>query len=185
MKKMNTGDTIATANFSIDAAHSDISFSVRHLMITQIKGFFARFSGRMVSNAPDFSDARIHVDIEAASIQTNHPERDQHLRGEDFFSVDLYPLIHFQSSTLIHVTASNYLLNGYLTLRGIREPIQLQARFHGKSVDQQGEVKYGFELTGQISRKDFGLFWDDLTSAGGIIVDDLIQLHMNIQLIRN
>jgi polyisoprenoid-binding protein YceI len=70
-------------------------------------------------------------------------------------------------------------------LRGIREPIQLQVRFNGKSVDQQGEVKYGFELTGQISRKDFGLFWDDLTSAGGIIVDDLIQLHMNIQLIRN
>jgi polyisoprenoid-binding protein YceI len=182
---MSTGGTIPATKYSIDTAHSDISFSVRHLMITQIKGFFARFQGTMQSNAPDFSDASIQVEIDADSIHTNHPNRDQHLRGEDFFAVDQYPLIHFQSSTLIQVTASNYLLNGLLTVRGIREPIQLQVRFNGKSVDQQGEVKYGFELTGQISRKDFGLFWDDLTSAGGIIVDDLIQLHMNIQLIRN
>jgi|694.fasta_scaffold10845_12 polyisoprenoid-binding protein YceI len=185
MKKIEHSGTIYTATYAIDQAHSDISFSVRHLMITRIRGFFASFEGWMESNAADFSDAFIKVVIDAGSIQTNHAQRDQHLRGEDFFAVDHYPNIIFQSSTLIHLTETNYLLNGNLTIRDIREPIQLQVRFLGKSVDQEGEVKYGFELSGQISRKEYGLFWDDLTSAGNIIVDDLISLHMNIQLIRN
>ncbi|MFN5691047.1 MAG: YceI family protein [Bacteroidota bacterium] len=185
MKKIEHSGTIQTATYTIDQAHSDISFSVRHLMITRIRGFFANFEGWMDSNAADFSDAFIKVVIDAGSVHTNHPQRDQHLRGDDFFAVDQYPVILFQSSTLIHLTESNYLLNGNLTIRDIREPIQLQVRFLGKSVDQEGEVKYGFELSGQISRKDFGLFWDDLTSAGNIIVDDLINLQMNIQLVRN
>lgn len=185
MKNRQQNGTISKTIYTIDAAHSDISFLVRHLMITHVRGFFSHFEGTMESNSADFSDATIRVLIDAGSIQTNNRARDQHLRGEDFFFVDKFPRIFFQSSTLIHLTASNYLLNGMLTIRDITEPIQLEVRFLGKSVDQLGEVKYGFELFGQISRKDFGLFWDDLTTAGGVIVDDIIRLHMNIQLLRD
>jgi polyisoprenoid-binding protein YceI len=185
MKNREQNGTISKVIYTIDTAHSDITFSVRHLMISHVRGFFAHFEGMMESNSADFSDANIRVLIDAESIHTNNFARDQHLRGEDFFYVDKYPRIFFQSSTLIHLTESNYLLNGMLTIRDISEPIQLQVRFLGKSVDQLGEVKYGFELVGQIRRKDFGLFWDNLTTAGGIIVDDIIRLHMNIQLMRD
>jgi len=185
MNKMNAGGTLNATTYSIDTAHSDVSFSVRHLMITQIKGLFTRFEGSMASSYPDFSDARIQVQIDAGSILTNHPDRDQHLRGEDFFAVDRFPFIRFQSSSLLQFNESDFLLNGFLTIRDIREAIQLKVKFHGKSVDQYGAVKYGFELTGEISRKDFGLFWDDLTAVGGIIIADTIYLHMNIQLLKN
>lgn len=185
MKKMKDVGTLSATTYSIYTAHSDVSFSVRHLMITQIKGYFTRFEGSMESSYPDFSDARIEVQIDAGSILTNHPDRDQHLRGEDFFAVDRFPFIRFQSSSLLRLNEYNFMLNGFLTIRDIRESIQLQVKFHGKSVDREGEVKCGFELSGQISRKDFGLFWDDLTAVGGIIIDDTIHLHMNIQLLKN
>jgi polyisoprenoid-binding protein YceI len=101
MKKLKAGGTLNETTFSIDTALSDVSFSVSHPMITQIKGFFTRFEGSIASSYPNFSDARIQVQIDAGSILTNHPDRDQHLRAEDFSAVDRFPFIRFQSSSLL------------------------------------------------------------------------------------
>lgn len=178
---MKTNITRATT-YQIDTAHSEIAFSVKHLMITSIRGMFTEFEGRVVAGGPDFSDADIRVEISASSLQTQHLQRDAHLKGEDFFDVASFPIIIFQSTTFIQINPTHYLLNGILTIRDIQEPVQLKVFYKGKSIDMQGEVKYGFELEGIISRKDFGLWWNQQTASGNLLIADEVNLLLNIQL---
>lgn len=173
------------ATYLIDPSHSEIAFSVKHLMITHIRGFFAQFEGTLDSRQADFTDASIRVVIDVNSLYTNHPQRDAHLKSDDFFAAAAFPVIEFQSTTFIKINATHYLLNGFLKIRDIQEPVQLKTHFRGKGLDNNGDVKYGFELDGQISRKEFGLFWNQLTAAGNGLISDDVHLHMNIQLLRN
>ncbi|MEI8110064.1 MAG: YceI family protein [Chitinophagia bacterium] len=169
-------------NYQIDVAHSHIGFSVKHLMITSIRGIFTQFEGKVVAGRPDFTDANIRVEIASNSLQTQQIDRDAHLKGEDFFDVARFPKIIFQSSTFIQITPAHYLLNGTLTIRDIQEPVQLKVFYRGKSVDMKGDVKHGFELEGTISRNEFGLFWNQLTASGSVLIADEVNLHLNIQL---
>ncbi|MBU3744398.1 MAG: YceI family protein [Sediminibacterium sp.] len=178
---MKTKITKATT-YQIDATHSEIAFSIKHLMITSIRGVFTQFEGKVVAGSPDFTDADIRVEIATNSLQTQHLQRDAHLKGDDFFDVAKFPSIIFQSATFIQISPTHYLLNGMLTIRDIQEPVQLKVFYRGKSIDMQGDVKYGFELEGSLSRKDFGLFWNQQTSSGNWLIADEVQLHLNIQL---
>lgn len=178
---MKTKITKATT-YQIDTTHSEIAFSIKHLMITSIRGIFTHFEGTVVTGSADFTDANIRVEIAANSLQTQHLERDAHLKGEDFFDVARFPKIVFQSSTFIKINPSHYLLNGMLTIRDIQEPVQLKVFYRGKSIDMQGDVKYGFELEGSLSRKEFGLFWNQQTSSGNLLIADEVNLHLHIQL---
>lgn len=178
---MRTKTTKATT-YQIDVAHSEIAFSIKHLMITSIRGMFTQFEGRVIASSAGFSDADIRVEIAADSLYTQHPQRDAHLKGKDFFDVATFPKILFQSATFIQISPTHYLLNGILTIRDIQEPIQLKVFYRGKSIDMNGNVKHGFELEGTISRNEFGLFWNQQTTSGILLIADEVNLHLNIQL---
>lgn len=172
------------ATYKIDAAHSDITFKVKHLMITNVTGNFTQFDATMESEAADFSDAKISFEADTDSISTNNEQRDGHLKGEDFFAADKFPKISFVSTSFKKTNDSEYLLTGDLTLRGVSKPVQLAVEYGGTMTDPHGQVKSGFEIDGKINRKDFGLTWSAVTEAGGVMLSDEVKLHLAVQMIK-
>ncbi len=170
--------------YKIDTAHSEISFKVKHLMITHVTGSFQKFDAIMESSADDFSDAKISFDAEADSISTNNEQRDTHLKSDDFFSAAQFPKISFVSSAFTKKSGSDYSLKGDLTIKGITKPVELAVDFGGAVTDPYGQNKAGFEITGKISRAAFGLTWSAATEAGGVVVGDEIKLNLSVQMIK-
>ena len=171
------------STYKIDAAHSDITFKVKHMMITNVSGSFTKFDATMESEAADFSDAKISFDADVDSITTNNEQRDGHLKSDDFFAVEKFPKLSFVSKSLAK-KGDDYVLTGDLTLRGTTKTIELAVEFGGTMTDPYGQVKSGFEINGKINRKDFGLTWGAVTEAGGVVVSDEVKLHMNVQMIK-
>ena len=141
--------------FTIDAAHSEITFKVKHLMITNVTGNFKHFTGSLVSDAPDFSDAKINFEATIDSINTNNEQRDGHLKSPDFFDAEQFPTLNFHSTSFKHNGGKDFELLGNLTLRGVTKLITLAVTYGGTATDPYGQVKSGFEITGSINRKDF------------------------------
>ena len=171
------------STYKIDAAHSDITFKVKHMMITNVSGSFTKFDATMESEAADFSDAKISFDADVDSITTNNEQRDGHLKSDDFFAAEKFPKLSFVSKSLAK-KGDDYVLTGDLTLRGTTKTIELAVEFGGTMTDPYGQVKSGFEINGKINRKDFGLTWGAVTEAGGVVVSDEVKLHMNVQMIK-
>ena len=171
------------ATYKIDTAHSDITFKVKHLMITNVTGSFTKFDATMESEAADFSDAKISFEADTNSISTNNEQRDGHLKGDDFFAADKFPKILFTSSSLV-TKGDDYTLTGDLTIRDTTKPVELAVEFGGTMTDPYGQVKSGFEISGKINRKDFGLTWGAVTEAGGVVVSDEVKLHLAVQMIK-
>jgi polyisoprenoid-binding protein YceI len=165
-----------TTKWTIDPAHSDIQFKVKHLGMFNVTGTFKKFEGDVVSEHEDFSDAIINFIIHTNSIDTNQPDRDTHLKSDDFFSVEKYPHITFKG------TYNNDTLSGNLTINDVTKPVTLNAELTGVGKGRFGETRAGFEVDGKINRKDFGLVWNLLMESGGIVVGEEIKLHFNIQL---
>jgi polyisoprenoid-binding protein YceI len=178
-KKQNTMST-----YKIDAAHSDITFKVKHLMITNVTGSFTKFDATMESEAPDFSDAKISFEADTASITTHSEQRDQHLQGDDFFAAEKFPKITFKSKSLTKKDVTEYTLTGDLTIRDVTKTIELAVEYGGTMTDPYGQVKAGFDVSGKINRKDFGLTWGAVTEAGGVVVSDDVKLHGSVQMIK-
>ncbi len=172
------------STYKIDTAHSEVTFKVKHLMITNVTGSFTQFDATLESAAADFSDAKISFEAEVNSISTNNEQRDGHLKSEDFFAADTFPKLSFVSSSFQKLTDTEYALNGDLTIRGITKPVQLAVEYGGTMTDPYGQVKAGFEIGGKINRKDFGLVWSATTEAGGIVVSDEVKLHLAVQMIK-
>jgi polyisoprenoid-binding protein YceI len=172
------------ATFKIDAAHSEITFKVKHLMITNVTGNFNNFTATLESNAPDFSDATISFEADVDSINTNNEQRDGHLKSADFFDAANFPKLSFTSTSFKHLSGEAFELQGNLTIRGISKPVTLAVEYGGTATDPYGQVKSGFEIGGIINRKDFGLVWSATTEAGGIVVSDEVKLHLNVQMIK-
>ena len=173
------------STYKIDPTHSEITFKVKHMMITNISGSFTKFDATMESDAADFSDAKISFEADVNSINTNNEQRDGHLKSDDFFAAEKFPKLAFQSSKLVKKGDDKYVLTGNLTLRGTTKEVELAVEFGGTMTDPYGQVKSGFEINGTINRKDFGLTWDALTEAGGIVVSNEVKLHLNVQMIKN
>ncbi len=171
------------STYKIDAAHSDITFKVKHMMITNVSGSFTKFDATMESEAADFSDAKISFEADTDSINTNNEQRDGHLKSDDFFAAEKFPKLSFVSSSLVK-KGDDYVLTGDLTLRGTSKAIELAVEFGGTMTDPYGQVKSGFEINGKINRKDFGLTWGAVTEAGGVVVSDEVKLHLNVQMIK-
>ncbi|MEN9684307.1 MAG: hypothetical protein RLZZ28_93 [Bacteroidota bacterium] len=171
------------ASYKIDASHSEITFKVKHMMITNVSGSFTQFDATMETEAADFSDAKISFEADVNSVTTNSEQRDGHLKSDDFFAADKFPKISFQSTGLSK-KGDEYELGGNLSIRGITQPVHLKVEFGGTMTDPYGQVKSGFEINGKINRKDFGLGWGAVTEAGGIVVSDEVKLHMNVQMIK-
>ncbi len=172
------------ATYKIDAAHSEITFKVKHLMITNVTGNFNKFDATLESSKEDFTDAKISFEADVDSISTNNEQRDGHLKSEDFFAAEKFPKLSFVSSSFNKVSGDEYKLAGTLTLRGVSKPIELSVEYGGAATDPYGQVKSGFEISGKINRKDFGLVWTATTEAGGIVVSDEVKLNLSVQMIK-
>lgn len=165
--------------WKVDTGHSSVGFKIRHMAIANVTGAFQNFDGMVQSTGPDdFEAAAIDFEIRADSLTTNNTERDAHLRSGLFFDVEQFPVISFKG--MLH--GDN--LSGDLTIRNVTRAVSLEAIFTGSGQGRFGEARAGFELTGKINRKDFGLTWSMLTEAGSLIVGEDVKLEMNIELIR-
>jgi len=174
--------TATQTKWGIDTTHSEVQFKVKHLVISTVTGSFKKFDGEVKSDGDDFDNAQVNFKIDVNSIDTNQADRDGHLKSEDFFAAAQYPTITFAQGTLKKVSGSDYKLVGNLTVRDITRPVELDVEFGGIVKDPWGNIKAGFELTGKINRKEFGLTWSALTEAGGMVVGDDVKLHINIEL---
>ena len=170
------------ATWIVDPAHSEVQFKVKHLMINTVTGEFSSYRATLVSDAPDLSDAHITFEADVNSINTRNEMRDGHLKSDDFFGADTFPTMSFSSSSFQPKGDGKYEMVGNLTIRDVTKQIVLDVEYGGEMVDFYGNTKAGFEIAGTINRKEFGLAWDAVTEAGGIVVSDAVKLAMNLQL---
>lgn len=174
--------TTAQTQWTLDSAHSEIGFKVRHLVITNVSGKFDSFEGSVTSSSEDFADAQINFSADINSINTGNEQRDGHLKSDDFFNAEQFPKLTFTSTSFKKVSGEQYKLEGHMTIRDITKPVILDVEFGGTIVDPWGNLKAGFEINGKINRKDFNLKWDALTETGGAVVSDEVKLHIHIEL---
>lgn len=172
------------ATYKIDSTHSEITFKVKHLMITNVTGHFTQFDGTLESDKEDFSDAKVTFEADAASVNTNNEQRDAHLKSDDFFNAEQFPKLKFESTSIDKKDDEHYKLQGNLTIRDITKPITLDVEYGGTTVDPWGQTKAGFEITGKINRKDYGLKWNAMTETGGFVVSDDVRLLVNAQMVK-
>lgn len=166
-------------HWKIDAAHSHISFKVKHMMISTVTGQFEDFEASVIADSDDFINADFSFTGKTASINTKNSDRDSHLKSEDFFNVEKYPEMTFKSTSF-----DGRKMVGDLTIREVTKEITLDVDFNGIAVDHLGQTKAGFEMTGNISRKDFNLTWNAVTEAGSIVVSDAVKLIIDLQFIK-
>jgi len=171
------------ATYKIDVAHSDIQFKVKHLMINTVTGQFNTFDAGLTAEKEDFSDAQVWFNAEVNSINTRIEQRDNHLKSDDFFNAEKYPQIIFSNGTLLK-SGDGYILRGDLKIRDITQSIELNVDYMGMMVDPWGQTKIGFEAEGVIKHKSFGLAWDAVTEAGGVVVSDNVKLQLNVQFVK-
>lgn len=168
----------------LDPTHAEVSFKVKHLVISSVTGYFRAFEGTVTTDSEDdFSNAEVSFSIDTASIDTNQEQRDEHLRSADFFDAEKNPKITFVSTSL-EKKGDDFALTGDLTVSGTTLPVTFDVEFGGIAVDGYGNVKAGFDVTGKISRKAFGLTWSAVTEAGAIVVGDDIKLAANLQFVK-
>lgn len=169
------------ASWVLDPMHSEIQFKVKHLVISTVTGSFGKYEASFNSEKDDFSDAQISFSADVNSISTNNEQRDAHLKSDDFFNAEQYPQLKFTSKELIKTADGEYKLSGELTIRDITKTIELDVEYGGTMVDPYGNTKVGFEVSGKINRKEFGLKWDAVTEAGGAVVSDQVKIIANVQ----
>ncbi|HKO81278.1 MAG TPA: YceI family protein [Chitinophagaceae bacterium] len=177
-----TKNANATTTWVIDPLHSEVMFKVKHLVISTVTGSFSKFEGTAVTTEDSFENADINFEIDVNSIYTGQEQRDGHLKNGDFFEAETFPKITFQSVSFIKTGAGNYILTGNLTLKGVTKEITLDAEYGGIQKDFHGNIKAGFEVSGIINRKEFGLSYNSLTETGGLALGENVKLSANIQL---
>lgn len=165
----------------VDNLHSEVHFKVKHLVISTVTGAFKTFSGHATTAEDGFENAQIQFEIDVNSVDTNQEARDEHLRNSDFFEVSAYPKITFVSTSFKKSGEDVYQLVGDLTMKGVTKAITLEAEYGGSEKDQYGNTKVGFEVTGTINRKEFGLTYNALTETGGLALGENIKVVANIQ----
>lgn len=175
---------MATTTWNIDNAHSEIHFKIKHMVISTVTGMFKEFSATAETEGDDFTTAKINFEAKVASIDTGVADRDAHLQSDDFFNAEQYPVLKFESSSLTKKNDSEYTLKGDLTIRDVTKTIELDVEYGGTTKDPWGMQRAGFEITGKINRKDFGLKWSQLTEAGGMVVSDEVKLLLNAEMVK-
>ena len=170
----------AAKTFAIDKAHSEAIFQVRHL-VTKVRGRFTDLGGEITFDEASPGQSTVTFTIQAATIDTGTPDRDAHLRSEDFFHVEKYPVITFASTAITPLGRNAYEVTGDLAMRGVTKRITLPVTFLGKAKDPWGNEKIGFETETTINRKDYGLVWNAALETGGFLVGDEVKISVSIQ----
>ncbi len=173
---------LATGTWTIDPAHSEIGFSVRHLMVSKVKGTFKTFEGT-ITVPEDASAASVEVKVDMASVDTGEENRDGHLRSGDFFSTEEFPHMTF-SSTSVKKAGSDYQLEGELGIHGVTKPVTLDVEFNGVGPDPWGGVRAGFSAVTEISRKEFGIDIEMPLDGGGVVIGDKVKIILEVEAIR-
>lgn len=182
---LSAGLWAQTTKWNFDNAHTSIEFAIDHMVISEVTGKFSDFSGTVMSNGDAFEKARIDFNIDVASINTENTDRDDHLRGPDFFDAGKYPEITFKSTDFKKLSDKKYLLSGDLSMHGVTKKVDLEVSFGGIMTDPWGNTKAGFKLTGKINRKDFGLTWNKTLEAGGLLVGEEVSITARVQLVKS
>jgi polyisoprenoid-binding protein YceI len=177
--------TETLTKWGIDASHSEITFKVKHLVISTVTGKFGSFDAYIETDNDDFENAEIYFEADLNSIDTGNKDRDNHLKSDDFFNASEHPKMTFKSTSFEKTGDGTYKLAGDLTIRGNTQSIELDAEYGGTVVDPYGQTKAGFEVTGKINRKEFGLKWSAVTEAGSVVVSDEVKLNLNVQFVKN
>lgn len=174
--------TAVNTLWAIDPAHSEIHFKVRHMMVSTVTGSFNKFEGTVETEGDDFENANVRFSADIDSISTNAEARDAHLKSDDFFNAEKFPKLTFQSKSITRTGDDEYKMVGDLTIRDNTHEVTLDVTHHGTAVDPYGNTKAGFEISGKVSRKAFGLKWNNITEAGHLVVSDEVRLDLNVQL---
>jgi polyisoprenoid-binding protein YceI len=182
---MSTATPVAipTGTYSVDPAHSRVEFAVRHLGIATVRGHFGSFAGT-VELADDPASARGYGSVEAASVDTQEPQRDEHLRSPDFFDVERFPQITFASTEIRALDEDRFEVVGELTLHGVTREITLMAELQGTETDPWGNERVGLEVRGQLSRSDFGMTFNQVLGSGNVLVSDKVKLVLEISAVK-
>jgi polyisoprenoid-binding protein YceI len=170
------------ATWTIDPVHSEVGFSVRHMMVSKVRGKFNSFSGQLVT-ADDPTKSSVTAEIDLASINTGQEQRDAHIRSADFFEVETYPTMTYKS-TGIRVEDGEYILDGDLTLKGVTRSVPLRLELQGFGPDAYGGYRAGFTATGEISRSEFNVSFNAPLQNGGVVVSDKVQLQLEIEAVK-
>ena len=173
---------MVTTKWTIDPTHSEVTFKVKHLMISTVTGSFKVFEGQAETETEEFKSVKnIEFKADVNSIDTNNEQRDTHLKSGDFFSAEDHAEMTFKAHNF---DVNNGQLQGELTIRNTTKPVSLDVDFGGVVVDPYGQTKAGLTVTGKISRKEFGLTWDAVTEAGNVVVSDQVRLNAEVQLVK-
>jgi polyisoprenoid-binding protein YceI len=168
-----------TGTWEIDPVHSDVSFTVRHMMVSKVRGHFATFSGEIVT-ASDPAASSVNVSIDANSIETNNAQRDAHIRSADFFEVEKFPTWTYRS-TGVRVDGGDLVVDGELTIKGVTRSVPLTVEVGGFGPDAFGGTRAGFSATTSINRSDFGVDIQMPLDGGGVVVGEKVQIHLEIE----
>lgn len=172
---------MAMKSWKIDAAHSGIHFSVRHLVFAKVRGRFGEFEGSVHFDADNLAALKAEVEINAASIDTGVADRDKHLRSADFFDVEKFPKLSFVSEQAVIKTPTSWQVPGQLSLHGVTRPVTLDVEFGGEATDLWGNRRIACTAKTSLLRADFGLVWNQALEAGGVLVGERIDVELEIQ----
>ncbi len=164
----------------VDTAHSEVGFSVKHMMISKVKGSFTSYEATVEANEADLQGALIDFKIDVASINTNNTDRDNHLRSADFFDAEQFPYITFKANDIVK-KGDEYELTGDLTMKGVTRPTTFEVEYGGKGTNPWGVEVVAFSVEGKVNRKDFGLTWNQALETGGVMVGEDIKIMLELE----
>ncbi|WP_394833088.1 YceI family protein [Pendulispora rubella] len=175
--------TVFAADWDVDAGHSRVGFGVKHMLVSTTRGTFSRFAGVIGIDDADVTKSRVHIDIEAASINTDNTKRDDHLKSPDFLDVGKYPKIVFDSTKVERAGADRLNVTGNLTIKGVTRPVVLSVSGLTPEVkDPWGGIRRAAQASTKINRKDFGMTWNKAIEGGGVVVSDEVQIDLEVEL---
>lgn len=184
MTRAVDGVSLPTAGvFALDPAHTQFGFTARHLMVSKVRGHFGEFSGT-VTVADEITDSVVEITIQAASISTNDPNRDAHVRSDDFLGADQYPTLKFVSTSIEHKSGAKYVVTGDFTVRDVTRPLALDVEFEGLIQDPWGNQRLGFSASGEIDREEFGVKFNAALETGGVVVGPKVRLDVDAEAVR-
>jgi polyisoprenoid-binding protein YceI len=175
---------MTTKNWNIDTTHSGLNFSVRHMVVSKVRGRFAKYTGAIQLDEADLTKSTLAVEIDAASIDTGVEQRDAHLKSADFFDVAQHPVLRYRSQRIEKLSEEHYRVLGELTIRGVTRQVPLEVEYGGRAKDPWGNERAGFTARASLERKDFGLGWNQVLEAGGVLVGERVDIDIELEVVR-
>ena len=173
-----------TGTWVIDPSHTRLGFSVRHAMVTTVRGQFDQFDGTLVLDGEDPANSTATVTIQTISISTGSDDRDNHLRSADFFDAEQFPTLTFIATDVVAENDEDFVMAGNLTIHGVSRPVTIKAEYQGVATDPFGNQRIGFSGDTQINRKDFDLNWNAALEAGGVLVGEKVKIHLDVSAVK-